>query len=1223
MPLPRRSVRLLSVAIASMLLIAGVFIQAAPPVATVVVKPSAMAGWYFWNDKNDTFGGSPGQLVAGPVPAPLGSGSVRLGPLTDNGATAAGHSVIATDAYSGTPIANLTNLSYSTYQTGPTLAIAVQFDVRYRATDTAYGGRLIFEPYQNGTVTVGSGWQTWSPLNGTWWASKTTAAGSNGLCPQASPCTWNQIKTSFPAAQIFGRFLLKAGSNWNGFDGNADALTIGISGADTTFDFEAEVGCTADCYVDAASGNDTFGGGSPASAKKTIQAAVAQVSTGGTVHVAAGNYSGPINIGRAMTLNGVQTGNDPVAGRIGAESTITGLTTIQAASVTIDGFTLTNPFVTGLAEAILIKTAASGAIVRNNIVSGVGGATNTSNSHALYLENGPDDVQVVHNVIRNVSAKVGSVSAVLIGDSLSTNPSTNILIQGNAISNIKSGYRGAYGVSINNGAGVAPGPTRGYTTVQILDNTIDDLAGGVNPDPASPYRGWAHGIGLEGDTPGAIVTGNRISNVVDANFDPGSPIPLDAIAVYFEANAAFATAQVTNNTFDNVEIGTAISAALLSASLPGATVATCNWWGDASGPNLLQVPPAPPSGPGTGSKVTPQVTFAPWKIAPNGPCAGGLPACAAGSYRAAPADLACTPAPVGTYVPNAGATEPTSCEVGTYQPLTGQTSCQLAPAGSFVPTTGATASTLCAPGTYASLDGSAGCSMAVPGTFVPSAGAIAATSCPAGQFQSLFGQTSCVDAPLGSFVGAPGAASATACPAGTFADQPGSSVCTPAAPGSFVAGVGATSATLCAVGSYQNLPGQSSCVIAPPGAYVSTVGATVPHACASGTFSSAPGSTSCTAAPVGQYVPLPLSTSATNCPVGKYQPLTGQTSCLTAPAGYFVSAPGASAPTACAAGTFSATSGAASCDAAPAGTFVSTTGAMAATPCAPGSFAASAGSVACTLSPAGSFVPVSGATSATACPIGTTSGVGATSCTATAPPTIAGTPANITVTATNNAGAAVTFTLPAATDYTGASVAVTCAPASGATFAIGTTTVRCTATDRFGRSATPATFTVTVNDVTTPGAMHGDGSVNAGDDRYQFNFDVSELARSGERGRFSLEINYGKRTVLDSKGRPKQVTPDDDHFRATATTFVAFSDDPTIRPGRSATPQVDTVLFSGLGQWNGRSGYTFEIRAADQGEPGRHRESIAIVIRDSAGVIVAQASGDLASGNIQSERIHH
>lgn len=219
----------------------------ASSIENVVVDPGNMNGWYFWNDKDDIFTGSPGELVSGPVGQPMGTGSVRLGPLTDNGATGAGHSVIATNAYFGTPLSTITGLSYSSYQPGPTLAIAIQFDVKYRTTDAAYGGRLVFEPYQNGSGTVGAGWQSWSPLAGKWWATKTTVAGTGGVqvvalptgnCGQATPCTWAEIAAAFPDASIGGRFLLKAGSNWFGFDGNADAVSITISGNTTTYDFE-------------------------------------------------------------------------------------------------------------------------------------------------------------------------------------------------------------------------------------------------------------------------------------------------------------------------------------------------------------------------------------------------------------------------------------------------------------------------------------------------------------------------------------------------------------------------------------------------------------------------------------------------------------------------------------------------------------------------------------------------------------------------------------------------------------------------------------------------------------------------------------------------------------------------------------------------------------------------------------------------------------------------
>jgi hypothetical protein len=71
-------------------------------------------------------------------------------------------------------------------------------------------------------------------------------------------------------------------------------------------------------------------------------------------------------------------------------------------------------------------------------------------------------------------------------------------------------------------------------------------------------------------------------------------------------------------------------------------------------------------------------------------------------------------------------------------------------------------------------------------------------------------------------------------------------------------------------------------------------------------------------------------------------------------------------------------------------------------------------------------------------------------------------PGNITKDATSPAGATVNYTVTA-TDNSGVAPTVSCIPLSGVTFAIGTTTVTCTATDASGNSSTPGSFTVTVN----------------------------------------------------------------------------------------------------------------------------------------------------------------
>jgi hypothetical protein len=79
----------------------------------------------------------------------------------------------------------------------------------------------------------------------------------------------------------------------------------------------------------------------------------------------------------------------------------------------------------------------------------------------------------------------------------------------------------------------------------------------------------------------------------------------------------------------------------------------------------------------------------------------------------------------------------------------------------------------------------------------------------------------------------------------------------------------------------------------------------------------------------------------------------------------------------------------------------------------------------------------------------------------TGPPTLT-LPANITVEATSGAGAVVTYTATADENAT-----VVCTPASGSTFALGTTTVNCSATNILNQTTT-GSFQVTVVDTTPP-----------------------------------------------------------------------------------------------------------------------------------------------------------
>ncbi len=74
---------------------------------------------------------------------------------------------------------------------------------------------------------------------------------------------------------------------------------------------------------------------------------------------------------------------------------------------------------------------------------------------------------------------------------------------------------------------------------------------------------------------------------------------------------------------------------------------------------------------------------------------------------------------------------------------------------------------------------------------------------------------------------------------------------------------------------------------------------------------------------------------------------------------------------------------------------------------------------------------------------------------------------DVTVPATGINGATVSYALPAASDTSGITPSVSCLPPSGTVFAIGDTSVTCTATDNSGNTAT-ASFVVTVTDTVPP-----------------------------------------------------------------------------------------------------------------------------------------------------------
>jgi predicted extracellular nuclease len=216
-------------------------------------------------------------------------------------------------------------------------------------------------------------------------------------------------------------------------------------------------------------------------------------------------------------------------------------------------------------------------------------------------------------------------------------------------------------------------------------------------------------------------------------------------------------------------------------------------------------------------------------------------------------------------------------------------------------------------------------------------------------------------------------------------------------------------------------------------------------------------------------------------------------------------------------------------------------------------------------------------------------------------------PASVSATASGAAGAVVTFNATA-TDAVTPSPLANCTPASGSTFAVGDTVVTCTAADAAGNVAT-GSFTVTVTvsapPASTPGQMAGAGEVRSGHERALFMFTVRESARRGERGVVMVQF-------FDTRGQKTR-------YHASATD-VQFSNADGFSPGRKPRSGVDSVVFSGLGSWNGVDGYRFTVSAADKGEPGRGQDTFEMNVFGPRGNLVKSIQGVLVNGNIQSIR---
>ncbi|HKS91031.1 MAG TPA: right-handed parallel beta-helix repeat-containing protein [Tepidiformaceae bacterium] len=420
--------------------------------------------------------------------------------------------------------------------------------------------------------------------------------------------------------------------------------------------------CTTTCYV-ATSGNggSDANDGQQASPFLTVQKAVDTVQAGGTVIVGAGTFTEQVTIGKALTLEGagaasttiqmpnptygnpstiiINAGvNDTVEIRNATISTnnVCGASIdIEAGNTNIHNNTISAPNPNGLCNSGGIVQQAGDSSITDNTISGAVGESvwvfagsaaisgNTITGGTSHLANqgveidDPASATITNNTISGMKCIQSTypsppappnentcdygVNQPQMAAGIILGTSGNVTVTGNTLTDNDQGIEifefGSGTISGNSITSTYVGLFTIAQDVAFDDNTVNGGQYGivmVSFPPAPPPYQSTPAPSLTGT--GNVISGNGLGvYVFKYNNDNTAPDP----TITLNRNGIFSNTAGYNNT----------SGALQDA--------TCNWWGDASGPSG--------AGPGGGNSVSSDVTFLPWLVTndlANGPCTG-------------------------------------------------------------------------------------------------------------------------------------------------------------------------------------------------------------------------------------------------------------------------------------------------------------------------------------------------------------------------------------------------------------------------------------------------------------------------------------------------------------------------------------------------------------------------------------------------------------------------
>ncbi len=407
-------------------------------------------------------------------------------------------------------------------------------------------------------------------------------------------------------------------------------------------------------YVSAA-GTDAGDCSTSAAPCLTIGYAVGQAVAGNTVYVAAGAYPELVSVTKALSFRGANAGIAG-SGTRGLESVVKGFRTpgnpgTTQIDVTIDGFQIDPQGDTALISASLqplvwLRGGANGVTVTNNVFDGGPTTPNcsfnctTMTDAAFGVHSGTVDFSdnLVTDFRRpiNIQQPVGA-------------PATNATVADNVITNFTSravSIAGSTGVqmlgqtvsgNLISGAGyVAPSGPAGMTISNqgntVTGNTITGVASGVYVDLCKKF------VTNNNSIVNNTITGNGGGVNISVNTDGGQCVnsATEGSGGWVVGGGRLNGLTITGNDLSgntNYAIRhAAYNWGFFTATAPisaGPFDASCNWYGTATGPEVISAAYPPGTVPTGTFKVIntdaphAQLTTTPWLTSAGGACDGG------------------------------------------------------------------------------------------------------------------------------------------------------------------------------------------------------------------------------------------------------------------------------------------------------------------------------------------------------------------------------------------------------------------------------------------------------------------------------------------------------------------------------------------------------------------------------------------------------------------------